>query len=557
MSTTTVRTPQETQAEMLAHLKQAIESYMEAFRTNHAAEFAGKYEEEAMVMASGKAPCRGKEAVERFVEGVIGAAQVVDVRTSAEAVKAGTALGYRAGIFDLDLKTADGAVASTQNKGIEIWRRQADGVWKIRRDMWTDASPAEPPKQQLLMELEAASERTARCMVAGDLTGAAECYAEDVILMPPEEAPVAGWSAAKEWIRKWLETFEMVDARIRYSNPLACGDFVYCGDCRFDFDMRLRADGSPVRSSGHGVLLLRREPGGLLKVVWDLWPKSRPEARSAEWLALKGLMEERGLQYERDVIANNLEGWASYFAPDAMVMPNNAPPLQNRQELLDYGRAYLDAFSVESLKFETLEMEMAGDWAYRLLEYRNRMTAKLTGERHLVLGKGLEIWRNQGDTWQVSHDVWTIEPSADNVQDPARSMGKEEFLAMARARVAAQNEVFLKNDPALWAGAYYADEARLGGDDGEPIYGRKAFREAIGSMYFAPNTYRAAEMEVLDAEPLGEYGLVRLRLNFELEPKAGGARVNYTGPCVELWKRQADGSWLTVDGIWTSDKPWK
>jgi ketosteroid isomerase-like protein len=255
------------------------------------------------------------------------------------------------------------------------------------------------------------------------------------------------------------------------------------------------------------------------------------------------------------VIAKDLEGWASYFDPAALVMPSNAPPLRNRQELLDFGRAYLNAFTVEEMTLDTLEMEMSGDWAYRLAEYRNQMTARLTGERYLVVGKALEIWRKQGDTWRVTHSAWTMEPSADNVQNPATSMSKEEFLAMARARVAAQNEVFLKNDPALWAGGYYAAEARLGGDDGEPMHGRTAFQGSIGRMYFAPNIYRAAKMEVLDVAPLGNYGLVRLQLCFELEPKTGGPREVYSGPCVELWQRQPDGRWLTVDAIWTSEKP--
>lgn len=540
--------------EALTQIRQDSQAYIDAVKSGNPEQVAACFEDGAVLVPLGRRPCVSTEDITQYCAQLFNEAEVVDIRTPYETLEAGDALAYQAATYEFEIQPRGGGPPVTAPyKGIAVWRKQEDGRWKVSREIWNDSTPAEPPKQQLLMELQKLIDANRRCLKAGDLDAAGLVYAEDVVLMAPEQPALIGWPAAREWIGAWLAAWQVDDASIRIYNPVSYGALIYCR-CRFSFDLQRRADGSRARMVGDGAMVVRREADGDLRVIWDLWPAARPLEPSPEARELADLIEQRSRQYERDVMAANVEGWAAYFDENAVVMPNNAPIQTSRASLLEFGRGYLNAFAVGEMRLETVELDLGGDWALRRLEYQNRMTAKLTGEKYLVKGNALEIWRQRGDSWTVIHSVWTVDPPDGVEQMPSSGPSHAEFGEIARTRVAAQSEVFLKNDVELWA-AYFTPQARLAADLLGPAHGRRAIAALVGSNYFERFIYTAARIRVEDALALGGYGVVRLTVHFDLQPKTGGPVVPYTGSCIELWEKQPDGSWLTADCTVTSDKP--
>ena len=53
-------------------------------------------------------------------------------------------LGYTIGTYHMNLPSGDGTIANIEGKYLTIWKRQADGNWKIAVDMFNTDGPSVP-----------------------------------------------------------------------------------------------------------------------------------------------------------------------------------------------------------------------------------------------------------------------------------------------------------------------------------------------------------------------------------------------------------------------------
>lgn len=57
-------------------------------------------------------------------------------------VASGGDFGYTQGTYETQLETKDGKIATERGKFVSVWKKQADGSWKIVADIYnTDAPP--------------------------------------------------------------------------------------------------------------------------------------------------------------------------------------------------------------------------------------------------------------------------------------------------------------------------------------------------------------------------------------------------------------------------------
>jgi ketosteroid isomerase-like protein len=57
-------------------------------------------------------------------------------------VASGEQLAYTQGSYETELETKDGKIATERGKFVSVWKKQADGSWKIVADIYnTDAPP--------------------------------------------------------------------------------------------------------------------------------------------------------------------------------------------------------------------------------------------------------------------------------------------------------------------------------------------------------------------------------------------------------------------------------
>lgn len=47
----------------------------------------------------------------------------------------------------------------------------------------------------------------------------------------------------------------------------------------------------------------------------------------------------------------------------------------------------------------------------------------------------------------------------------------------------------------------------------------------------------------------------RWTFTLRIQPRAGGAAIEDTGTCFWIWRREANGDWVVVRGIWNSSRP--
>jgi ketosteroid isomerase-like protein len=100
------------------------------------------FDKEGSMLPANEPIATGKDALTKL----IGAAFAdPDYRLSWHANKAGVArsgeLAYTSGTYDLSMKDASGKTISDKGKCLTVWKKQADGTWKVLYDMFNSDLP--------------------------------------------------------------------------------------------------------------------------------------------------------------------------------------------------------------------------------------------------------------------------------------------------------------------------------------------------------------------------------------------------------------------------------
>ncbi len=102
---------------------------------------------------------------------------------------------------------------------------------------------------------------------AADAATLAGYFADDAVLLPPGEVPVAGAAAIGPYVETFFEgehaVLEVLDGQVRYTADLAVETAVYS----------VRSGGGEDASvrMGKFVMAWQQQPDGSWKIVWDMW----------------------------------------------------------------------------------------------------------------------------------------------------------------------------------------------------------------------------------------------------------------------------------------------
>ena len=107
------------------------------------------YTEDAAVMPPNAPIATGKEAIRGFWKSMVASPgfAVAWKATKVDVARSGD-LAYVIGTYELTLNDATGKPVNDRGKYVEVWRKQADGKWKVVADMFNSdlAPPASPAK---------------------------------------------------------------------------------------------------------------------------------------------------------------------------------------------------------------------------------------------------------------------------------------------------------------------------------------------------------------------------------------------------------------------------
>jgi len=100
------------------------------------------FDDEGSMAAPNSPIATGKGALTKLIGGAFA---IPDYKLSWHANKVGVArsgeLGYTSGTYDLSFKDAYGKTISDKGKCLTVWKKEADGTWKVLSDMFNSDLP--------------------------------------------------------------------------------------------------------------------------------------------------------------------------------------------------------------------------------------------------------------------------------------------------------------------------------------------------------------------------------------------------------------------------------
>jgi len=106
----------------------------------------GYYADDAAVLAPNEPMAAGKDSVRAMMTKMFAMPGFLVKWQSnkVEAARAGD-IGYSMGTYELSMNDPKGKPMSDHGKYVTIWKKQADGTWKVAVDMFNSDVPASPP----------------------------------------------------------------------------------------------------------------------------------------------------------------------------------------------------------------------------------------------------------------------------------------------------------------------------------------------------------------------------------------------------------------------------
>ncbi len=123
-----------------AAVNAAMDAYIAAIRSGDTTVITRFWVEDAVYMAPTTPTVHGRAALDSLHRSVVRTARVTDVSVRTEETVVDQELAFQTATYSETLQPAHGAPNVIRGRLLFVWRRQADGTWRIARAMGTDAT---------------------------------------------------------------------------------------------------------------------------------------------------------------------------------------------------------------------------------------------------------------------------------------------------------------------------------------------------------------------------------------------------------------------------------
>ena len=267
--------------------------------------------------------------------------------------------------------------------------------------------------------------------------------------------------------------------------------------------------------------------------------------------------------YNRSALAvktGDAERYLSIFVEDAVVMAPEGPAIIGREELRPLIEGLFSAFDLE-LPYTVEEVGVPGEWAFARSRFQYSMTPKEGGETTTSAGSQLDILKRQADgSWKVYIQCWNYDappPAAEQAgtsspPERAKSAQEGDADAMFREMCDLYTLAVETGDVDLYMTYYTADGVQMPPDEPTRI-GSEQIRAAMQPALTLFNI----EIPIYPQEAViaGDWAFGRCDYSISLTPKEGGATTMFHGKDLDVFRRQADGSWKSYISCWSYNGP--
>lgn len=121
-------------------IEKGAEAWPAAFNAGDAAAVAALYSENAMLLPPDATQVQGRQAIQDMFQSWIDDGyknikfDLVEIEDSGD-------LAYEVGLFSVDYPVEGDQMATATGNYLVVWKREADGVWRLYRDTWNDTPP--------------------------------------------------------------------------------------------------------------------------------------------------------------------------------------------------------------------------------------------------------------------------------------------------------------------------------------------------------------------------------------------------------------------------------
>lgn len=102
------------------------------------------YADDAVLLAPNAPIADNKASIRAGWAAMLGPEMSVTWKDTKIEVAQGGDLAYLVGTYNLDIKDAKGQVTNDKGKLLEVWKKQADGKWKVVADVFNSDLPIAP-----------------------------------------------------------------------------------------------------------------------------------------------------------------------------------------------------------------------------------------------------------------------------------------------------------------------------------------------------------------------------------------------------------------------------
>ena len=107
-------------------------------------------------------------------------------------------------------------------------------------------------------------------------------------------------------------------------------------------------------------------------------------------------------QFESTFARGDAAEIADWYTDNGMLLPEGSDFVKGKPDIEAFWQEAID-LGIKHIKLDLLEVEQHGDTAIEVSYY----TMRSADDELIDHGKGIVIWKFEGDTWKLHRDIWT------------------------------------------------------------------------------------------------------------------------------------------------------